>query len=153
MSKAVESIYNLYNNPFNLSPLIVGFYKSYNGQPKDILLSYLVFPLVLYETSREWLKNAKKTSSIRTFCRKNKNLYGLPERVAEFKEITNQCLQYSIDNKFLEIDDTLTVHVVNQNKNCDSSLNTSFKASANLPKLFNELDIVAIYRLLGVKKL
>ena len=33
------------------------------------------------------------------------------------------------------------------------NLNQSFKASSNLHKIFRDLDVVAIYRLLGVKEL
>lgn len=53
MSKYVNSVYKLNNNIFVLAPLFVSFYKNLKPNPKNLLLSYLVLPLVLYKTSQE----------------------------------------------------------------------------------------------------
>jgi hypothetical protein len=48
LSKIVENLNILYNNPFILTPIIVKFYENYEGkQSRDMLLSYLILPLVL----------------------------------------------------------------------------------------------------------
>ena len=105
MSKYVDSVYKFNNNIFVLAPIFVAFYQNLKPNPKNLLLSYLVLPLVLYKTSQEKIKNTNNRSSIFSFLdskdkRKRANVYGLPERVQEYKEITNQCILYAIENEW-----------------------------------------------------
>jgi hypothetical protein len=158
MSKYVDSVYKINNNIFVLAPIFIAFYQSLKPSPKNLLLSYLVLPLVLYKTSQEKIKNSNKTSSIFTFLdskdkKKRANVYGLPKRVQEYKEITNQCILYAIENKWLKLDDDLSVVVLEEQKNTIPSLNDAFKASSKLCNIFQDLDVVSIYRQLGVKEL
>jgi hypothetical protein len=158
MSKYVDSIYKINNNIFVLTPLFVVFYENLKPTPKNLLLSYLVLPLILYKTSQEKIKKSIKTSSVFTFLNskektKRENVYGLPKRVQEYKEITNQCILYAIDNGWLELNDDLSVTVLKNQKNSIENLDDAFKASSKLFNIFKELDSVAIYRQLGVKEL
>ena len=153
MSKVVNNIYKIYNNPFVFTPLIIEFFRVSESKPKDILLSYLILPLVLYEESRKSLVFAKTTSSLITFSRKKENFFGLAERVSQYKDITNLCIQYAIDNKIIKINSELTVEVLIENYNEVKSLKKELKASSKLHKIFRDLDVVAIYKLLGVKNL
>lgn len=153
MIKIVKHTHKIHNNPFILTPLLIAFYKNYIGHEKDILLSYLILPLVLHEDTRITLKNSKKTSSILTFGRKKENLFGLPQRISNYKDITNKCLQYAIDSKMIIITNNLQIKIVDQNINCEPSLKDAFKAAANIVNIVKNLDVVAIYRLLGVKEL
>lgn len=153
MIKIVKHTYTIYNNPFLLTPLFVEFYKVYEGQEKDFLLAYLILPLVLHENTRATLKNARSSSSIHTFTKKKDNLYGLPQRVQEYKELTNKCMQNAIDNKFLSIDEELRIRVVNDKNDYEPSLKEAIKASANIIKIVKKFDIVAVFRLLGLKTL
>jgi len=153
MSKAVKNIHTIYNNPFVLSPLLANFYKNYNGQDNDILLSYLIFPLVLHSVTKDWLKKASTRSSLLSFGRQKENFFGLPQRIQEYKTITNKCLQHLIDNKHLKINDGLSVEVIKPDGACVNSLKESFTASANIVKIFKEYDVISIYKLLGVKQL
>lgn len=156
MSKYVNSVYKLNNNIFVLAPLFVSFYKNLKPNPKNLLLSYLVLPLVLYKTSQEKIKNSNKTSSVFTFLDskdKRANVYGLPKRVQDYREITNQCILYAIENKWLKLNDDLSVIILEEQKNNISSLDDAFKASSKLCNIFQDLDVVSIYRQLGVKEL
>lgn len=158
MSKYVDSIYKINNNIFVLTPLFVVFYQNLKSNPKNLLLSYLVLPLVLYKTSQEKIKNSNKNSSIFTFLdskdkKKRANVYGLPKRVQEYKEVTNQCILYAVENGWLKINDDLSVVVLKEQKNGISSLDDAFKASSKLCNIFQDLDVVSIYRQLGVKEL
>lgn len=158
MSKYVDSVYKINNNIFVLAPIFVAFYQNLKPNPKNLLLSYLVLPLVLYKTSQEKIKNSNKTSSIFTFLdskdkKKRANIYGLSKRVKEYKEITNQCILYSIENKWLKLNDDLSVGMLEEQKNSISSLDDAFKASSKLCNIFQDLDVVSIYRQLGVKEL
>lgn len=153
MIKHVKHLHTIYNNPFLFTPLIVNFYNNYKGQDKDILLSYLVLPLVLHEDTRNWLQNARSNSSLSTFGRNRENYYGLPERVKEYKQTTNQCLQYSIDNNIIKINENIQLEVITKDIGYNDFLKDSFKASGNIGKIFKDIDVVSIYRALGVKKI
>jgi len=158
MSKYVDSVYKINNNIFVLAPIFVAFYQNLKPNPKNLLLSYLVLPLVLYKTSQEKIKSSNKTSSIFTFLdskdkKKRANVYGLPNRVQEYKEITNQCMLYAIENKWLKLNDDLSVVILEEQKDSISGLDDAFKASSKLCNIFQDLDVVSIYRQLGVKEL
>ena len=158
MNKFIDSVYKIHNNPFIFTPLIVAFYEQLEKKPKNILLAYLVLPLVLNERSKQTLQNVRKTSSIHTFIyssdkSKRENVFGLPERIKNYKEITNQCIQHAIDNQWIKVNDDLSIEFLKKVGNKVENLNQSFKASSNLHKIFRDLDVVAIYRLLGVKEL
>ena len=155
MSKTVDSFYILYNNPFLLSSILVEFYKNYNGnQKKDILLSYLILPITLYEKSKEGLQRVSKTRTIRTFVKEPQRIYGLAERINEFKKLTNLSLQLAIDQQFLIIDENLSVQVNNQYEpTVNINIKTYLTASANLGKMLNGAELVSVYRQLGIKKL
>ncbi|CAB5494949.1 three component ABC system middle component [Bathymodiolus thermophilus thioautotrophic gill symbiont] len=153
MSKYIDSVHKKHNNIFVLTPLIVEFYKELQSNPKNILLAYLILPLVLHADSRQTLKFVNKTSSIHSYRKYNKNLFGLPYRIECYKEMTDKCLQYALSQKWLEISDDLSVKVLKEQQNEYSNLSDSFKAANNLHKVFKDMDVVAIYRLLGIKKL
>lgn len=153
MIKSIKHIHKIFNNPFLLTPLILNFYKNYKGQSKDILLAYLILPLVLQENTRKWLQKARTNSSLTTFGKDRENYYGLPERIEEFKSITNQCLQYAINNKIVTVSSELQITVLRLDIECIEFLMDAFKASANITKIFKDIDIISIYRGLGVKHL
>ena len=153
MSKLLGSIYQIHNNPFVLSPLFVEVFRHIQPMPKNILLAYLVLPLVLHEDSKQSLVRARTTSSIHSFSKKKENLFGLQERICLYKDLTNQCIQYAIDNQMMKIGDNLIVEVLIKENNTVENLKKSLNAASNLHKIFRDLDVVAIYRLLGVKEL
>jgi len=158
MSKYTENLYTIHNNIFVLTPLFIEFYSNLQVTPKNILLSYLVLPLVLYEQSQQKIKTSNSRSSIHSFLNskekdKRENVYGLPERVEEYKAITNQCLQYALDNNWIEIDKDLRVNVIEKQSNKIPNLQDAFIASKKLCNIFQDLDVVTIYKALGVKQL
>jgi hypothetical protein len=53
----------------------------------------------------------------------------------------------------IKISENLIVEVLITKNNTVENLKESLKASSNLHKIFRDLDVVAIYRLLGVKEL
>ncbi len=153
MSKFTNNIYKIHNNPFVLTPLIIEFFRKIQPKPKNILLAYLVLPLTLNEISRNNLKKAKSNSSIHTFSNKKENFFGLQTRVQTYKIMTNKCIQYAVDNELLNVNNDLSVGILCDPMIIVDGLKDSSKASSNLHKIFKELDVVAIYRLLGIKEL
>jgi hypothetical protein len=153
MSKFINNIYRIHNNPFALTPLIIEFFRNIQPKPKNILLAYLVLPLTLNEVSRSNLKKAKSNSTIHTFCNKNENFFGLQTRIQAYKIMTNKCIQYAVDNELLNVNKDLSVEILCDPMIIADGLKDSAKASSNLYKIFKELDVVVIYRLLGIKGL
>lgn len=158
MNKFIDSVYKIHNNPFVFTPLIVAFYENLEQKQKNILLAYLVLPLVLNERSKQTLQTVRTTSNIHTFMdskdkSKRENIFGLPERIKNYKEITNQCIQHAIDNQWIKVNNDLSIEFLKKVDDKVENLNQSFKASSNLHKIFRDLDVVTIYRLLGVKEL
>ena len=167
MSKAIQNLDILYNNPFVLTPLIVTFYEKYEGkQQKDMFIAYLILPIVLYEYSKIILKTKKK--ELRTFInyiqkediknnkieiKRNDKLFGLPNRVDEFKELTNLCLQYAFDTGSLRLNKDLSITFIKNDFKIDQSIVEYNKAAQNLALLLKNEKITHIYMRLGIKKL
>src|ERR1700728_2186022 len=98
MSNAIQSLRVLHNNPFIMAPIFPSFFKSLGEKRNGILLAYLILPLVLPPASRKFLTNAKSTSSLMTLAGKpgmRERLYGLEERIVEYREITNVTIQHA----------------------------------------------------------
>lgn len=153
MNKYIDNIYKIHNNPFILTPLIIEFFTKLTSKPNNILLVYLVLPLVLHEASQISISNSNSRSSISSFKRNKENLYGLSERVERYKNITNQCLQHAIDNKYINVNEDLSIEVLDSKITSIKNLTRALKASSNLHKIFKDLDVVTVYRQLGVKAL
>ena len=153
MSNAIENYETLYNNPFVLMPLFHAFYKELPLQPKSVLLSYLILPLSLYPESRDFLSNAKVSSSLATLQKRSKCLYGLPQRVADYKNLTNLCIQYAFDLGVLAFDENLSLMVLSDSVDFALCPPDSARAARNLARLLGTHTPTEIYRTLGVKAL
>ncbi|SRR6266702_1199208 len=157
MNNAIDCYATLYFNPFVLAPIVRAFYEKAHAQPKNILLSYLVLPMVLTESTQEssktFLINSNSASSLRTFCKDASRLHGLPERVQEFRSLCQQCIQYLLDVEEIFINEDLSVLVKSSRLNSSICPDGTIKAAQKLGDLFAEMDVVSIYRMLGVKKL
>jgi hypothetical protein len=153
MSKVVNNLHTIYNNPFLFTPLILEFYRNYPGSDNDCLLSYLIFPLVLHESTRNTLKTATVRSSLRTFFRNKENYYAIPNRIDEYKELTNICIQNGIDTKSLELKENMSIEFVGEEVVGPPFLSDSMRAARNLVKIIKNVDVVTVYRTVGAKSL
>ena len=153
MSNAIQSLGVLHNNPFIFAPLFSPFYKSLGEKPKSFLLSYLVLPLVLYPKSRTFLVGAKSTSSLRTLMSKKERIYGLDERIDEYRGLTNTSLQHAVDMGVLQVVDNLSVNVVSDWTNEPLCSSDQLKAASKLGILLAPFDVPTVYRTIGVQKL
>lgn len=153
MNNVIEHTYTLYNNPFVLTQIILSFYKGYRGTENDILLSYLVLPLTLHQSSCDNIANSKVTSRIIKLTDNKDSMAGLSERIKEFKNITNLCLQHAVDNKLIEIDENMQVKVIGNLHATNPELQPSIKAANKLKNIFGSWDVVSIYKFIGIKQL
>jgi hypothetical protein len=84
---------------------------------------------------------------------KRDRLYGLEERIAEYRELTNISIQHEIDIGMLSIDKNLSASVNSYRSTKSLGFSDYQKAASRLGYLFAPFDVPTIYRILGVKKL
>lgn len=147
-----DHLYTLHRTPFALAPVIQSFYQHWEPVEKDILLSYLILPLVTYKPMHAFLNRARRDSSVRTMASDASRLIGLAMRVEEFKPITNAALLILTAEKSLEITPELSVRSIQKPRsvNSDKSL---MKYSQKLAMVLSGENVVSIYRMLGLKSL
>lgn len=147
-----DHLYTLHRTPFTMAPVIQSFYQHWEPVEKDILLSYLILPIVTYKPMHAFLNRARRDSSIRTMASDAERLIGLAMRVEEFKPITNAAMLILTAENSLEITPELSVRSLQkpQSINSDKSL---LKYSQKLAMVFSGENVVSIYRMLGVKSL
>ena len=153
MSELIENISTLQNNTIILTPLLVSFYKNLKPTKKNILLAYFVFPLVLNKDFIEKIQRITTSSSLSRIIKDKDIMAGFEERFYYYKEQTNKCLQYAIDCRYIEVDESLTVKVIyNDNKLTDTRLSKSLNLASQLYKIFTK-NVVNTYYAFGIKEL
>lgn len=154
MSRAINNIYTILNNPFKLMELITYFYSSYENQDKDILLSYLIFPLILNRDSRKKLLNLNRNCNLLSLTKNSNSVVGLEQMIEEYKDITNECIQIALLNGYLELNENKSLVRTNKVlKNEFFKFSEEYTAIRNFAVILKSNDIVTIYRMLGVKKI
>ena len=88
----IDHLFTLQRSPFALAPVIHRFYEFSNAKERDVLLSYLVLPMVLYPPMRTFLIGAKTTSSLRTMCKEQSRLVGLATTVKDFNSLNKAAM-------------------------------------------------------------
>lgn len=153
MSSLINNLEVLHFNPIILSRLFVSFYEELGPKSKSLLLSYLLLPIIMNLECRRFLKNANKSSSIRTLLADRGRIFGLHERVGNLKTLSNKSVQYAFSAKYLFLADDLNVCI--GRVDCDSiPTNRDIdRAVRRLGIMFSDHDVVSVYRLLGVKAL
>lgn len=147
-----DHIYTLHRTPFSLAPLIHSFYDEWESEERDILLSYLILPLISYKPMHKFLRGAKRNSSLRTMISDPSRLIGLALRVEEFKPITNAALLILKAEKSLEVNSDMSVVSINKVRTVNSNKDL-LRFSRKLAMVFSGEDVVSIYRMLGLKSL
>jgi hypothetical protein len=153
MSKFVDNIFTIHNNIFSLTPIIISFYKNYRSREKDILLAYFVLPIALNPDIVDEIKNITVKSNLTRLVTNKKFMAGFQDRFKQFQQITNDCLQYAVDCKYIEVDNKMSIKVTNKDiLYTDSSLNNAVNLASKLPKMFT-LDVINTYYVFGIKGL
>ncbi|ACT05356.1 conserved hypothetical protein [Dickeya chrysanthemi Ech1591] len=149
---AADHIYTLRRTPFALAPIIHSFYDHWDPIEKDILLSYLVLPLVTYKPMHRFLHYAGKNSSLRTLMQEPSRVLGLEARIEEYKPITNASLLILTSEKSVKINDDMSVEPQGKirEENADAQL---IKYARKLAIVFSGENVVSVYRSLGMKSL
>jgi hypothetical protein len=152
MSSIVDALYELKYNPFEYGPYLASFYTSLNVSENNLLLAQLVIPLCSHPLFSKKISGAvfgdTKQSSIWSIFEDRTKLYDLQERIDEFQDLTEQCIQYCLVNDWLSVDE----HLLSLRKGNEAeSVFTQKKSAEKLGRLFSGHSVVEIYAFLGVK--
>lgn len=149
---AADHIYTLRRTPFALAPIIHSFYDHWDPTEKDILLSYLVLPLITYKPLHKFLHYAGINSSIRTMMQEPSRILGLESRIQEYKPITNASLLILTSEQSIKINEDMSVAPQGKIRaeNADAQL---LKYARKLAVVFTGENVVSVYRSLGLKSL
>ncbi|MCP5213363.1 MAG: hypothetical protein H6998_20790 [Hahellaceae bacterium] len=150
MSSIVGALYELKYNPFVYGAYIASFYTTAGDMENNLLLAPLVIPLCSHPVFGKAISGAvfgdKKQSSIWSIFKDRAKLYDLQERIDEFQDLTEQCIQYCLVNDWLSVDEErLSL------SSCIDSPFTIQKSAEKLGRLFSGQSVVEIYAFLGVK--
>jgi len=153
MIKFIDNIATIHNNAFSLTPLLVSFYANIQKKEKNILLAYFVFPIVFNQECLKDLIEFNSNSRLTRITMNKKFMAGFQENFEYYKQITNNCLQYAINCKYIEVEDDLSIRILNKDVcRADHSLSDSFRLASRLHKVFT-LDVLNIYLAFGIKHL
>ncbi|WP_440809684.1 three component ABC system middle component [Pseudomonas syringae] len=149
---AADHIYTLRRTPFALAPVIHTFYDNWDGVEKDVLLSYLILPLITYKPIRKFLSNSNRKSSIRTLTQEASRIVGLELRIEEFKPITNAALLILTSEKSITLNEDMSLVALGEvrEENADESL---LKLARKLAVILTGENVVSTYRTLGLKSI
>ena len=151
MNNIISDIVKIKYNSFKLAPVVLSYYENCQVKKDNILLLYLLFPIVL---NRDWIMGSprvQKRSRLETWVRDNKiHVEGLPERISTFQRLSETTLQYCVDMEYIKVDEKNNVIV----KYNPFKGKERFVASAiRLTKLIGSSTPAKVYATLGIKKL
>lgn len=153
ITNQIECYATIFNNPFLLAPLLPTFFAALGVKDRGALLAYLVLPLVLPKSSRTALANSNKASSLRTFTKKAERTYGLAQRIANQRRMTNLILQHVIDLGVLGVVDDASMIVASELLSAGICPEDMLAAARKLGTLCAPHSVPSIFLQLGIRKL
>lgn len=148
----IQHLFTLQRSPISLAPVIHQFFANSEPRERDLLLSYLVLPMVLSPRMQTYLLKVRKTSNLRTLCSDHSRLVGLARNVEQFKPLTNAAILVLKTEGAIEITSELTVKSIRDVQVVNANAK-QLEAARRLSIVFDDADIVSIYRTLGFKAL
>ncbi|NBF16782.1 hypothetical protein GV729_16075 [Pseudomonas sp. Fl4BN2] len=148
----IEHLFTLQRSPIALAPIIHNFFANSQPRERDLLLSYLVLPMVMYPAMQTYLLTVIKTSNLRTLCKDQSRLVGLTQNTQQFKSLTNAALLVLKAERSIEITKDLTVKSIADVRAANANPK-QLEAARRLSMVCAEADVVSIYRTLGFKSL
>lgn len=151
MSNIISEVVKIQYNSFTMAPALLSFYENCQVTKDNILLLYLLFPMVL---NSDWIDGAprvQKRSRLESWVKDNKiHVEGLPERISTFQRLSETTLQFCIDMEYVAVNEINNVVV-----KCNPFQNRGrFTESAiRLTKLIGNNSPSKVYATLGIKEL
>ncbi len=153
MSKFIDNIAVIHNNIFSLTPILVSFYRNMKNQERNVLLAYFVFPIVFNQECLNDLIEIRSNSRLSRIAMNKKYMAGFSERFDNYKSLTDNCLRYAIECKYIKVEDDLSVTVYKDiSLHPGAFLNDNIRLASQLHKIFT-LDVLNTYLAFGIKHL
>lgn len=150
MSNIISDVVKIKYNTFTLAPAMLSYYETCQVKHDNMLLMYLLFPVVL---NSDWICSLPKVQSrsrLEIWVRENRlHIEGLSERIKTFQHLTETTLQYCIDMEYVKVDEYNNVMVLNNPYKKDYFVD----AAIRLTKLLGKSSPAKIYATLGIKEL
>lgn len=141
----------LNSNPFLCGLILQSFYNGLGKKECDILLQYLVLPIVLYGETRKTLTEINIRTDLEKYVDKNKlSLLELQNRIDQFKNLTNQALIYLHNHKKIKLDSTIEVIEPVNYETYSNDLKNYLRASHYFGNLLSNSDTITVYKTLNV---
>lgn len=151
MSNIISEVVKVRFNSFTLAPVVLSYYENCQVKRDNVLLLYLLFPVVL---NSDWIggsPRAQRRSRLETWVKENKiHVEGLPERIATFQRLSETTLQYCIDMEYATLDDKNNV-VVKTNPYKSRSRYTD--SAVRLTRLIGSSSPAKVYATFGIREL
>ena len=150
MSNIISEVVKIKFNSFSLAPAMLSYFENCQVKQDNVLLLYLLFPVVL---NSDWIggsPRAQKRSKLETWVKENRiHVEGLPERISTFQRLSETTLQYCIDMDYARLDEKNNVVVTNnpfvKGRYTDSAI--------RLTRLIGTSTPAKVYATLGIKEL
>lgn len=140
-------------NAFSLAPLILSFFKDCRVSNDNVLLAYIVLPLIYSEKWSSLNYRINTNSNIENWIVQDKMpINGLIDRMYFFMDFTTTILQYCFDRKWAVLDSNNNVMVQNVQE-WDKPTDVTVKYASKINNLFQGMSVAQIYSSLGIDKL
>lgn len=150
MSNIISDVVRIKYNNFTLAPAMLSYYETCQVKQDNILLMYLLFPVVM---NSDWIDNLPRVQSrsrLEIWVRENRlHIEGLSERIKIFQHLTETTLQYCIDMEYVKVDEYNNVLVLNNPYKKGDFVD----AAMRLTKLLGKSTPAKIYATLGIREL
>ena len=150
MSNIISDVVKIKYNPFTLAPAMLSYYETCQVNHDNMLLMYLLFPVVLNSDWMAKLPRVQSRSRLETWVKNNQlHIEGLSERMTTFQHLTETTLQYCIDMEYVRVDEKNNVTVVRN----PYKKGYFMDAAIRLTKLIGNSSPAKIYATLGIREL
>jgi hypothetical protein len=151
MSNIISEVVKIKFNSFNLAPAMLSYFENCQVKQDNVLLLYLLFPVVL---NRDWIggsPRAQKRSRLETWVKENRiHVEGLPERITTFQRLSETTLQYCIDMEYAKVDGKNNVVVTN---NPFKNKGRYTDSAIRLTRLIGSSTPAKVYATFGIREL
>lgn len=157
-SSHIRVLQNISFNPFFLSAVLQHFLSGYAKKDADLYLFYLVFPIIFYKPSRNFLLHANKKSSIYSMFLDDWDsrisLGGIQERYQYFRDLTGKALIVAANEEKISIGKVVNLlQAADYKKVKEAEVKAFFRAAHYLGVLFKKTNTQDIFRKLGVRSI
>ncbi|WP_080636219.1 three component ABC system middle component [Pseudomonas sp. ATCC 13867] len=148
-----DHIHTLHRSPLIMAPILHAFYSDLKETQKNVLLSYLVLPFVLYDSTSSYLHRVSDRSTWRTMISDKTRIAGIHKRVNSLRNITNVTLMSLVSAGYLIIDEDMVVRATRKRFPVIKGMGQKIASARNLAKLLEEREAPRVYKSLGIVQL